>query len=121
MASPRKKPRFSRTRKRRKPADPLAGCAAEFKALRQLIGRNLQGWRERRGFTLQQLSRRSGVSPNTIDRIERGWRDDCTINIHAKIAHGLGIQLHQLAKDDKPIYERIWKKTKRQAALRSKP
>jgi len=88
MATRMKKSLRNPSRKLRTSADPLADCAAEFKDLRQLCGKNVRAWRERRGLTLDQLSERCGVSSNTIYRVERGWGDR-SIVIHAKIAEGL--------------------------------
>jgi len=120
MATRMKKSLRNPSRKLRTSADPLADCAAEFKDLRQLCGKNVRAWRERRGLTLDQLSERCGVSSNTIYRVERGWGDR-SIVIHAKIAEGLGVKISKLWKGDDEIFKRIWKKTKKPAAPRPTP
>jgi DNA-binding XRE family transcriptional regulator len=90
MPTPKKKPLRKLTRKLRTSADPLRGSADG-----EIAGQNVRAWRERRGLTLHQLGERTGVSPNTIDRLERG-SSDLSILIRAKIAHGLGVPMCQL-------------------------
>ena len=111
MSTPKKKPLRKPARKLRTSANLFADCAAEFKELRQLCGKNVRAWRERRGLTPDQLSERSGVSTYIICRIERGL--GCrSIESHAMIAEGLGVKIYKLWKGDKEIFKRMWKKTK---------
>jgi DNA-binding XRE family transcriptional regulator len=106
MSTPKKKPLRKPARKLRTSADPLADCAAELKDLRQLCGQNVRAWRERRGLTLKQLGRRSGVSPNTIDRLERGSSDQSFI-IRASIACALGVPMCQLWTQDEKMFKSV--------------
>jgi transcriptional regulator with XRE-family HTH domain len=69
-----------------------------------IAGQNVRTWRERRGWTLQQLGRRSGVSPNTIDRLERGSSDQSFI-IRASIACALGVPMCQLWTEDEKMFK----------------
>lgn len=59
------------------------------RAQRQLC-EHLGVWRRLRSLTSAQLSERSGVSPDTISRIENGNAASSTLNL-LKIADALGI------------------------------
>jgi len=80
-------------------SDPLCGSAGG-----EIAGQNVRAWRERRGLTLRQLGRRTGVSPNTIDRLERGSSDQ-SIVIRASIAYGLGVPMCQLWTQDEKMFK----------------
>ena len=59
------------------------------------FGREIRRRREALGLTLEQLSERSGITPNYIGTIENGKRDPSISTLHG-IAKGLGIPLGEL-------------------------
>jgi transcriptional regulator with XRE-family HTH domain len=101
MTTPKKKPILNLTRKLRPASDPFCGSAGG-----EIAGQNVRAWRERRGLTLHQLGRRIGVSPNTIDRLERGSSDQSII-IRASIAYGLGVPMCQLWTQDEKMFKNL--------------
>jgi transcriptional regulator with XRE-family HTH domain len=105
MSTPKKKPLRQPARKpfrKLRPAsDPHCGSAGG-----EIAGQNVRAWRERRGLTLQQLGRRIGVSPNTIDRLERGSSDQ-SFHIRASIASGLGVPMCQLWTQDEKMFKDV--------------
>lgn len=101
MTTPKKKPIRHLTRKLRPDTDPLCGSAGG-----EIAGQNVRAWRERRGLTLHQLGKRIGVSPNTIDRLERGSSDQ-NIIIRASIAAGLGVSMCQLWTQDDKMFKNV--------------
>jgi DNA-binding XRE family transcriptional regulator len=101
MTTPGKKPLRKPARQLRPASDPLCGSAGG-----EIAGRKVRAWRERRGLTLHQLGRRSGVSPNTIDRLERGSSHQSII-IRALIAAGLGVPMCQLWTQDEKMFKKV--------------
>jgi DNA-binding XRE family transcriptional regulator len=105
MSTTKKKPLLKPARKpfrKLRPAsDRLCGSASG-----EIAGQNVRAWRERRGLTLKQLGRRSGVSPNTIDRLERGSSDQSFI-IRASIACALGVPMCQLWTQDEKMFKSV--------------
>jgi transcriptional regulator with XRE-family HTH domain len=59
------------------------------------FGRAIRRRREALGLTLEQLSERSGITPNYIGTIENGKRDP-SISTLQGIAIGLGVSLGEL-------------------------
>ena len=100
MCTTKKKPLRKPARKLRPVPDPLCGSAGG-----EIAGQNVRAWRERRRLTLRQLGRRTGVSPNTIDRLERGSSDQ-SIFIRASIAAGLGVPMCQLWTGDEKMFKK---------------
>jgi DNA-binding XRE family transcriptional regulator len=118
MAQQKKKPLHKPARKpfrKLRPAsDPLCGSAGG-----EIAGQNVRAWRERRGLTLHQLGKLTGVSPKTIDRLERGSSDQ-SILIRASIAFGLGVPMCQLWTQDEKMFKIPDSKPARPARRRSK-
>ena len=59
-------------------------------------GNNLRQVREARMLSKAELARRAGISPLTIDRIEKGM--PCRIATHRKILLALGLKLSEWRK-----------------------
>ncbi len=59
------------------------------------VGAQVRGLRKMRGFTLEELSRRSDVSMGLISQIERG-RGNPSFNTLVQIAHALGVPIGRL-------------------------
>jgi len=59
------------------------------------LGKNLLKCRKKRGITLDELSRRSGVSKAMLSQVEKD-KVNPTVAVVWKIAHGLGISLEEL-------------------------
>lgn len=59
------------------------------------LGERLRAVRRERGFTLDVLAGRSGVSRAMISKLERGEKNP-TLVVAAKVAEGLGVSLSQL-------------------------
>jgi DNA-binding XRE family transcriptional regulator len=57
---------------------------------------NLKKIRENLLLSKSELARKAGVSPLTIDRIERGF--SCRVDTKRKILHALGVKLSQKGK-----------------------
>src|SRR5881227_2834907 len=69
------------------------------------IARTLRGLRDQRGYTLDALAERSGVSRSNISLIERG-QSSPTAAVLDKLATGLGVTLASLfAEDASPAAE----------------
>jgi transcriptional regulator with XRE-family HTH domain len=59
------------------------------------VGERIRGLRRGRGWTLEVLAERSGVSRAMISKLERGEKNP-TLVVAAKVAEGLGVSLTQL-------------------------
>ena len=59
------------------------------------VGERVRGLRRRRGWTLEVLAERSGVSRAMISKLERGEKNP-TLVVAAKVAEGLGVSLTHL-------------------------
>lgn len=66
-------------------------------ALIQAIGERLAKERQAKGWTLEELSKRTGISRANLNDAEHGKRDS-RISTLAMIAKGLGIALSKLLK-----------------------
>ena len=60
------------------------------------LGARVKRLRRERGFTLEELAGRSGVSRAMISKLERGEKNP-TLVIAARLAEGLGVSLSRLA------------------------
>jgi transcriptional regulator with XRE-family HTH domain len=68
------------------------------------IGPRLKNYRLQRGYSLQDLSERSGVSPSMLSKIERGEKNP-TIQLLCNIVEALEITLSQLI--DEPVQPEV--------------
>ena len=59
------------------------------------LGSRVRGLRRERGWTLELLAERSGVSRAMISKLERGEKNP-TLVVAAKVAEGLGVSLSRL-------------------------
>jgi transcriptional regulator with XRE-family HTH domain len=59
------------------------------------LGERVRALRRERGWTLEMLAERSGVSRAMISKLERGEKNP-TLVVAAKVAEGLGMNLSQL-------------------------
>ena len=73
----------------------LATEPSSDEAISQALGQRIKALRARSGLTLEQLSRRSGVSRAMLSTIERGEKSP-TLPIIVRIAAGFGISLSTL-------------------------
>ncbi len=64
------------------------------------IGRKIKRLRKEKKLTLQELSRRSGVSPGYISMLERGFKKSPTLEVLKKLAKGLDIKLSELIGEE---------------------
>ena len=64
------------------------------------IGEEFAAARERKGWTLRELEKRSGVSNALISQIETGWVNNPTWRTVVSLAKTLGLSLKQLALCD---------------------
>jgi len=69
------------------------------------IGRNIAAIRKMKNLSLEELSRRSGVSTGMLSQIEKD-RVNPTVAVVWKIAYGLDVPFHELlARDDeRPLF-----------------
>jgi transcriptional regulator with XRE-family HTH domain len=59
------------------------------------LGERVRGFRRERGWTLEMLAERSGVSRAMISKLERGEKNP-TLVVAAKVAEGFGVSLSKL-------------------------
>lgn len=59
------------------------------------IGPRLKGWRQKRGFTLEELSALTQISPSTISRLEAGKRAP-NLELVVPLARALRLELDDL-------------------------
>lgn len=62
-----------------------------------MIGKQLKELRKNKGWSQQRLAGESGLSFNTITRIEQGIGDSPTLKTLIKLADALGVGLDELA------------------------
>ncbi|MDD5109421.1 MAG: helix-turn-helix transcriptional regulator [Candidatus Omnitrophica bacterium] len=62
-----------------------------------MIGEQIKKFRKKKGWSQQKLAEESGLSFNTITRIEQGIGDSPTLNTLVKLADVLGVGLDELA------------------------
>ncbi|MQY10606.1 HTH-type transcriptional regulator SutR [Streptomyces sp. RB5] len=67
----------------------------DLDALTQSLARNLRRWRQERGFTLEQLAARAGVSRGMIIQIEQA-RTNPSVGTTVKLADALGVTITAL-------------------------
>lgn len=63
-----------------------------------MFGDNIRRFREARGLGVNELSRLSGVNASYISALERGEKENPTIQTLEKIADTLGVTLDQIMK-----------------------
>lgn len=66
------------------------------RAVSNNFGSTLRYWREKRGYSLQQLYEKTGVSTGYLSRLEKGERKAPSVPIASKISKALGIPLSLL-------------------------
>ncbi|MEU3600450.1 XRE family transcriptional regulator [Streptomyces sp. NPDC006798] len=72
---------------------------ADLDHLTQSLARNLKRWRGERGYTLDSLAARSGVSRGMIIQIEQA-RTNPSVGIAVKLADALGVSIATLLDRD---------------------
>ncbi|WNR43784.1 helix-turn-helix domain-containing protein [Paenibacillus roseipurpureus] len=63
-----------------------------------MIGHNISNLRKQRGFTLSELSERTGISKSYLSNIERNLKQNPSIHVMEKIALVLKVDLKTLLK-----------------------
>lgn len=63
-----------------------------------MIGNNISSIRKQRGFTLSELSERTGISKSYLSNIERNLKQNPSIHVMEKIAAVLKVDLKMLLK-----------------------
>ncbi|MFD7261273.1 helix-turn-helix domain-containing protein [Streptomyces sp. NPDC059874] len=79
---------------------------SDLEQLTQALARNLKRWRGERGFTLDSLATRSGVSRGMIIQIEQA-RTNPSVGTTVKLADALGISISTLLDYDRGPQVRI--------------
>lgn len=79
-------------------ADPVANTEDSATLLSSLVAENLRRLRRSRGFSLERLADRSGVSRAMLGQIETG-KSAPTINLLGRIANALGVSIPSLIRD----------------------
>jgi transcriptional regulator with XRE-family HTH domain len=72
---------------------------SDLDQLTQSLARNLKRWRKERGFTLDTLAARAGVSRGMIIQIEQA-RTNPSVGIAVKLADALGVSVAALLDHD---------------------
>ena len=75
--------------------DPTTGHTLVEEVSSGRLGERVRALRRERGWTLEMLAERSGVSRAMISKLERGEKNP-TLVVAAKVAEGLGMNLSQL-------------------------
>ncbi|MFE5321214.1 helix-turn-helix domain-containing protein [Paenibacillus sp. NPDC056579] len=78
-----------------------------------MIGNNISSIRKQRGFTLSELSERTGISKSYLSNIERNLKQNPSIHVMEKIASVLKVDLKMLLKiaaeaEVKPSVDKEW-------------
>ncbi|MBP1967074.1 helix-turn-helix domain-containing protein [Paenibacillus aceris] len=63
-----------------------------------MIGQNISSIRKQRGYTLSELSERTGISKSYLSNIERNLKQNPSIHVMEKIAEVLKVDLKLLLK-----------------------
>ncbi|WJH32320.1 helix-turn-helix transcriptional regulator [Paenibacillus aurantius] len=63
-----------------------------------MIGKNISDIRKQRGYTLSELSERTGISKSYLSNIERNLKQNPSIHVMEKIASVLKVDLKTLLK-----------------------
>ncbi|NRF90515.1 helix-turn-helix transcriptional regulator [Paenibacillus frigoriresistens] len=63
-----------------------------------MIGQNISSIRKQRGYTLSELSERTGISKSYLSNIERNLKQNPSIHVMEKIALVLKVDLKTLLK-----------------------
>lgn len=63
-----------------------------------MIGQNISSIRKQRGYTLSELSERTGISKSYLSNIERNLKQNPSIHVIEKIAEVLNVDLKLLLK-----------------------
>lgn len=79
--------------------------------IRLLFGKKLKILRELRGYGVNQLSLKSGVSSSQISRFENGERNDPTFRTVNKLSKALGVSISYFEESSSAIDEKIQKIT----------
>lgn len=66
--------------------------------IKNLIGRNIRGLRQKRGISQDRLSKLTDLSLNTIVKIEAGKNNNPTIVTLSRIAKSFNVQVDDLIK-----------------------
>jgi len=65
------------------------------------VGKRISAWRRRHGFSQGAISRRAGIDPSYLSRIENG-KVHPTVEMVLRIASGLGVSLSELVQPSPP-------------------
>ncbi len=86
---------------------PLARGERRSRLLRQRIADELNRTRRTSGLSIREAARRVGASPDTIMRLERADRTSMTIDLVARVAPVVGLELAAaLYQDGDPVRDR---------------
>ncbi len=69
-----------------------------YGVIETMIGNNISSIRKQRGFTLSELSERTGISKSYLSNIERNLKQNPSIHVMEKIASVLKVDLKTLLK-----------------------
>jgi transcriptional regulator with XRE-family HTH domain len=78
--------------------EEAATPASEPEPLNQRVCQRMRTMRKKRGWTLEQLARQSGVSRSMLSQIERGGANP-TLGVAFRIAQAFGLSLGDLVDD----------------------
>ncbi|MDX3534771.1 XRE family transcriptional regulator [Streptomyces sp. MB09-01] len=79
---------------------------SDLEELTQALARNLKRWRGERGFTLEGLAARAGVSRGMIIQIEQA-RTNPSVGTTVKLADALGVSITTLLDHDRTPQVRV--------------
>ncbi|MET9465994.1 helix-turn-helix domain-containing protein [Streptomyces sp. NPDC006544] len=79
---------------------------SDLEQLTQALARNLKRWRAERGFTLEALATRAGVSRGMIIQIEQA-RTNPSVGTTVKLADALGVSITTLLDHDRSPQVRV--------------
>lgn len=74
----------------------------DWAAYRRALGDRLRVLREQRGLSQEALAHRAGLGLSTLRLVERGTPEAPRLGALYRLAHALGVPVHELLRDDGP-------------------
>ncbi|WP_237458607.1 helix-turn-helix domain-containing protein [Pontibacillus yanchengensis] len=82
-------------------AAEVEGEFTKYKGEKLMNGEKIKDLRSKRGLSLTELSRESGVSKSYLSFLERGMQQNPSIDVIEKIAHALKVDVHTVLTDER--------------------
>lgn len=80
-----------------------AYCHPAIHPIVMRLGDQIIRLRKQKQWSMNELARRSGLNPPTLQKIEKGKSDDPSVSLVAKIARALGVPVEVLLEGDERV------------------